>query len=163
MSNSETKVVIFLQNMWFKDPVRMKQQLDVSFKGNREKFIRTWLFWSCKTGEALQRSFGDAVIGHAGVVFEEQSPEMGDCASSAFPPDHDHIQAVLDKHKPVCVVALGNMAARALQTIRDTPLIDSSGHRKFHFITGPHPAARGRGVGDELIRIGDEIRRVLYT
>lgn len=143
------KVVAFLQNMWFKDPARMKVQLETSFKGDREKFIRTWLFFSCLTGKRLERVFGELIDE---IVWEEVSRELGGFSASAFPPEPEHIEAVLAKHAPTHVIAFGRIAQNALCAIHK---VDP---QRFQLIFAPHPAARGEHILSGLHSTAGQIR-----
>lgn len=137
--SSDIKCVAFLQNMWFRDPERMKAQLATSFKGDRESFIRTWLFWSCITGKRLKAVFGEMIDQ---IVWEEQSPEIGGKSSALFAPDFEHIARVLEKHQPTHVIAFGKKASDALRHV--------SSSASWDLIIAPHPAARHVTVMAEL-------------
>lgn len=119
----------------------MKVQLDTTFQGNREKFIRTWLFFSCLTGKRLERAFGELVDD---IIWEEVSREIGGFSASAFPPEPEHIEAVLAKHAPTHVIAFGRIAQGALLSIHGAL------PQSFTLIHAPHPAARGPTVIRDL-------------
>jgi hypothetical protein len=153
------KIVAFLQNMWFKEPERMKQQLATTFKGDREKFIRTWLFWSCLTGKRLRSCFGEELCDQ--IIWEEQSPQIGGFASSKFPADIDHIVSVLDNHKPEIVVGLGREANKGIELAK-AYLMGRDWHvPTWTYITGPHPAARGSLVIPNLRETATSIRAAI--
>lgn len=66
-------VLAFLQNQWFHRPERMEELLQGRhYKGDRELFIRTFLFFRCTTGKRLQRAFGEDWCGK--IVWDEVSP-----------------------------------------------------------------------------------------
>jgi hypothetical protein len=147
------KVVAFLQNMWFKDPARMERQLATTFKGDREKFIRTWLFWSCLTGKRLRQAFGEELCDE--IVWEEASPKMGGHSSSAFPADPIHIGGVIRRHNPDVVMAFGKIAVSGVVS-----LVQNLGALEpgWTLIAGPHPAARGNEVLGQLATMANQLR-----
>lgn len=139
---AEIKIVAFLQNMWFRDPERMQQQLDGPFKGDRERFIRTWLFWNCLTGKRLMNAFGEEWCDR--IIWEEQSPFLGGTSGSKFPADLAHIRKVLRKHKPPIILTFGRLATDALCSLNHNAGVS------FTQIEAPHPAARGGSVISKL-------------
>jgi hypothetical protein len=154
------KIVAFLQNMWFKRPEVMCRQLAETFKGDREAFIRTWLFWSCLTGKRLRAALGESLCDH--IVWEEQSPEIGGQSSASFPPDFDHIDRVLQKHQPEIVLAFGKSATHALSTAEAMARL-SGKPVSWRFIRGPHPAARHSTVVAELRDVARQVEAAMLT
>jgi hypothetical protein len=150
------KIVTFLQNQWFRDPERMKRQLEVEFKGDRERFIKLWLFWSCRTGQNLESAFTKELCDE--IVWEETSREIGGHASSKFTADLDHIDRVIVKHQPDVVVALGKIAKDALLNVTGDTLIYPCARMNWRLIVGPHPVARHATAMQELRDIGKELR-----
>jgi hypothetical protein len=145
--------MVILQNQWFKDPARMRGILEKHYSGRRNEFIRTFLFWSCRTGKNLKAAFGEELCDQ--IIWEEASPEIGGAASSAFPADPMHINNAICKHCPDIVVALGKIASegvkRAFASFELNPRL----------IIGPHPTARHATVMDELREVGRTLTGVL--
>lgn len=148
------KVVAFLQNQWFLDPVRVKQIVETLRSPDecpherREFHIAAFLFMGCLTGRRLRTTFGEDWTSH--ITWEEVSREYGGKASSVFPPDFTHIQDVLQRHQPTHVLALGKIAEKALKSIQGAP-------HTFCLVAGPHPASRSVSVTYRL----HEIRKQL--
>lgn len=156
-----SKIVAFLQNQWFKQPDRIKAQIAEAparhphkFRSHadaREWFLSAYLFMGCVTGKRLRAAFGEELCNQ--ITWEEQSPEIGGKASSAFPPDFEHIRGVLARHSPTHVIALGSLAAGALTKIHCDDKVS------WKLICGPHPAAR---FPDIVARLKD-VRFALTT
>ncbi len=142
----------FLQNQWFHDPIRMEKMLNTIFKGNRELFIRTWLFYSCMTGKRLRSTFGEEQC--MNIIWEEASPKMGGKSDSAYPADHDHIMSTIAKHNPKIVLGFGKIACNALVAIKTEGKLNG-----IKLLIGPHPVARGdtikvmRQMNEEYINL----------
>lgn len=119
------KIVAFLQNQWFKDPEWAKQMLQ---RYPRHRFLHCTLFMGCKTGQNLRIAFGDLC---EEIYWEEVSREIGGHSSSAFPPDLEHISAVLDQQRPDVVLAFGKIATKGVKACWQGRMIEY-----------PHPAAR---------------------
>jgi hypothetical protein len=152
------KVVAFLQNMWFKDPERMKAQLAGTFKGDRAEFIRTWLFWSCLTGKRLRNAFGEELCD--AITWEEASAEIGGRSSSAFPADPAHMRDVIERHRPNVVMAFGKIAQEGFFAVMsNAPLLGP--RYPIHLIVAPHPAARHGSVVRELASAAAELGTIL--
>lgn len=142
------KVLAFLQNQWFRNPAKIKQIIqDAEFPDAREFYIKTFLFWGCLTGRRIKAALGEAWIEQ--ITFEECSREMGNSASSRFPADLQHIQQVIDKHKPTVVIAFGQLAKDALMQLYE--------RNSFVLLLAPHPAARQSDVSQQL----RELKRLL--
>lgn len=134
------KVVAFLQCLWVNEPHRVGPMLDDLEKRypetGRERMLARLLFYGGKTGKVLSAGLGEKWTDR--IVWEESTREIGDYSGAAFPPDLPHIQAVLDKHQPTVVIALGAVAREALQRLHGQLPCPKA----WHFIAGPHPVAR---------------------
>ena len=153
VKNDQPVVVAFLQNLWFRNPERMKLIYDKYIareepgKG-RQRFIRDFLFFGCLTGKRLDAAF-EPVFGdqwRRRIVWEESHQQWGGESSACFEYDADHMRQVMLDHKPDVVmlfgkVALGGWKAGKLETATD---------RRLVIIEGPHPAARGADVPIQL-------------
>lgn len=138
-------VLAIMQNMWVRDPegtvqyierIRAKDGDAVALK-YRRRLISYALFAGCKSGRVLKKVFGDLCTN---IVWEEASPKIGGQASSAFPPDIDHIRATIEEVKPAIIIVFGEVARRGIA------LVDT----KSPVIFAPHPAARHASAIAEL-------------
>lgn len=147
------KVLMLLENQWFKNPPRMQKMLATTYAGKRSEFIRTFLFFGCKSGKNIEKTFGDRWCAPDAAVWEETSPEMGSHPGEKFPPDIPHIAAAIVAHRPDVVVCFGKTACQAIQRasllLVDTRPAGSEGIA-FGIIEAPHPAARQDDVTTRL-------------
>lgn len=123
------KVLAVLQNMWVKDPARIKALLERT-PAARRRMITYSLFAGCRTGRILKAVFGEDRCRE--FVWEESTTEIAGNARDIFPADLVHLRAVLDEVEPDVVLAFGRIASAAL-----TQLVP---RRKL--LIGPHPTAR---------------------
>lgn len=145
------KTVAFLQNMWVRNPERVKRQIERDTTGKlRERLIKHALFAGCLTGRRLRQAFGDLCDT---IIWEEASPVIADNPRDYYPPDPDHIRAVLDKHHPDAVLCLTRRGFEYIYAIcrewRGLNLI---------FVSAPHPAARGSFVVGDLQEAARRLR-----
>jgi hypothetical protein len=133
-------IVAFLQNQWFKDPARMRQILATQFKGDRESFERTFLFFGCLTGRRLMIAFGEELCDR--IVWSNASPLIAGQSDDVFPPDPSHMASVIRKHTPQIVLLFGAVAQAGMADV--IPILRRDVHHVgFQIIAAPHPAARG--------------------
>lgn len=127
------KVLGILQNVWVRDPGRVRDMLARSDQPERlrRRFIAYALFAGCRTGSNLRATLGASWCER--IVWDEASRELGAVASSVFPADPDHLRELLDTEAPRVVLGFGRVACDAL-----APLIPAG----VHFLQAPHPAAR---------------------
>jgi hypothetical protein len=143
------KILGVLQNQWFEEPERVRSLIERRPE-IRSRFIARALFAGCKTGRILLNTFGDLC---ALITWEEASPRIGGQASAAFPPDLDHLRAVLEREQPDIVIAFGRIAERGLR-----PLVPAA-----NLICAPHPAARVPWNIPLLLRgVAAEVRSRIY-
>lgn len=150
-------ILAILQNQWFRDPERAKRALDsfVATGGDRRAWIKTLLFWGCLTGRRLKAAFGDRIDD---ITFDEASPLMSGKASACPPADPDHIARTLMDVKPDIVLVFGAVANRGYHVARE--LVDEL---DAAVIIGPHPAARHRGVCDDLNAMAAQLEAQIAT
>jgi hypothetical protein len=146
------KIVSFLQNQWFREPERVKQLYE-KYPEQRERMIASFLFMGCLTGQRLQRVFGEDLCRK--ITWEEASRNIGGRSSSQFPADINHIKTVLEKHKPIVVLAFGKIVSVPLAQLKEQGA-------PWHLITAPHPAARNCSDQD-LEKVLTELERVIIT
>lgn len=150
------KVLMLLENQWFKDPPRMRRMLETTYAGKRSEFIRTFLFFGCVSGKRIQAAFGDRWCDPDAAVWEETSSEMGSYPGEKFPPDLEHVGAALREHTPDVVVAFGKTAQVALNNWRG----DASHIAPFRIINAPHPAGRSADVPTRLRAAADLLNEI---
>lgn len=143
------KVLAVLQNQWFNDPDRVRATL-ARYPEARRRMIHFALFAGCKTGRILKAVFGARCNE---IVWEEASPKIGGQASSVFPADRAHLQAVLADVKPDVVLGFGRIACDGLAgLVPDARLI-----------IGPHPTARNSEVFAQLKNVAARLEVILQT
>lgn len=129
------KIVAFLQNMWVRNPDRVKATME-RHPEYRLKFLAYALFAGCMTGRRLKTAFGE-LCGE--IIWEEASPVISGDSKAYFPPDPEHIRKVLAEHRPEIVLTF---TRRGEEEIRKLVTCE--------VICCPHPAARQATVMDEL-------------
>lgn len=139
------KIVAFLQNIWVKDPERVRKMF-ASFPNQRESIITKLLFLGGKTGKNLQAGLGEALCNE--IIWEETTKEIGSYSASIFPPDSEHVKAVLEKHKPEIVLCFGAVAAVELRKHQGN----------FSLLICCHPTARGFDTVAEIAKIKAALR-----
>ncbi len=127
---TETVILVFLQNMWVRDPERVKRDIAKHGEELRLRYIEYCLFAGCKTGRNLEKAFGDDLIEL--MTFEETTREIAGNPKTIFPADLAHIKQCLEHHRPSVVLTFGQIAHDAVQ-----PLLGS-----IHHIHAHHPASR---------------------
>lgn len=156
------KTVAFLQNMWVRDPERVKQMLadGVARFGEkyRHRLTATFLFAGCQTGRRLRRELGDRC---ESILWEEASREVLGNPRDVPVADLAHITTVIRTEEPQLVLAFGAVARAAI-----LPLAHQRGVTlpHFHLIGSPHPAARSNAAQRDFRDAMAEARRVMdYT
>jgi hypothetical protein len=132
------KIVAFLQNLWVKNPERVKQMFAAHPDG-REYMLRCLLFHGGRTGKILTASLGKELISQ--IVWEESTTEISGDAKAIFPADLAHIRGVLNKHRPEAVVTFGKIAAQAVALV-DAGMRMEPADFTFELFHLPHPCAR---------------------
>lgn len=119
----------FLQNMWVRDPDRVRALIEKHGEEYRTRFMHQALFSGCLTGRRIKAAFGDELL--RTIHFEEASREIAGDSKTICQPDPDHIRKTLDQHQPRIVLTFGKVASEAV-----APLWSGRS------IQIPHPAAR---------------------
>lgn len=119
----------FLQNMWVRDPDRVRALIEKHGEEYRTRFMRQALFAGCLTGRRIKAAFGDELL--RTIHFEEASREIAGDSKTICPPDPDHIRKALALHQPRIVLTFGKVASDAVAPLWTGRLIQI-----------PHPAAR---------------------
>lgn len=117
-----------MQNMWVRDPQRVREQIARYGEGYRVRLIERLLFAGCLSGQRLKAAFGELL---RSIQWEEASREIAGDAKTICEPDMTHICETLDAYKPVVVLTFGRVASEAVSACWDGPLIQCC-----------HPAAR---------------------
>lgn len=123
------KALAFLQNMWVRDPDRVRALIEKYGERYRDRLIHFALFNGCLTGRRLKAAFGARLCSE--IIWEEASPEIACEASGCPPADPAHIRAALERHSPDVVLCFGKIATDAVRPLW-----------KGALIIAPHPAAR---------------------
>lgn len=151
------KVLCILQNQWFKNPEKAQRIIDNLItkcgEEGRRDFLTGTLFMGCLTGRRIRAVFGEFL---EDFTFEEASRQIGGYSASQFPADPKHITAAINEVKPDCVIALGTIAANGVLAAMRHPEIRQS----FHFLPGPHPAARGADTIPRLEVVASQLRNL---
>jgi hypothetical protein len=144
------KTVAFLQNMWVL-PRSVKSVVRFGPTTNeRERMIAYALFAGCHTGRVLKRAFGEEACN--AIIWQEANPTVADNPKTYYPPDQQHIRAVLDKHQPEAVLCL---TGRGFQEVYAACQTWRGGVR---FVSAPHPAARGANVFADLVEAARRLK-----
>ena len=146
------KIVAFLQNQWFKNPI-MARRIYAQAKRPRHELNAEFLFMGCKTGRMLSKAFGDLCDD---IIWENASPEIGGRSSSSFKPDPKHMAAVAHEHRPDIVLLFGKAAQRGWEQgthLRSTPI-------PRNVFSMPHPTARSSDVPRNLRVVAVELRAI---
>jgi len=136
----------FFQNLWVRDPDRVRSMIERRGEKFRISLIRT-LILNSHTGKRLQAAFGD-LLGR--LEFEEASPAIAGDAKTICQPDPTHILAAIERVDPACVVTFGAVARESVSALWNGPLI-----------CAPHPAARQRNTMNLLRLSAREFREHL--
>jgi hypothetical protein len=144
------KIVAFLQNMWVRNPERVRKMIAEDDTGElRERLIVFALFRGCLTGRRLKNVFGEDLCNE--IVWEEASPVIDDNPKRYHVPVPDHIRAVLAKHQPDTVLCFTLAGSKIVGEI--------CASLKIRFISAPHPAARQPDTIARLKSALEEVRR----
>jgi len=144
MPSKPLRVMAFLQNMWVRDPAKVKASIALYGEEHRRRLIAYALFAGCLTGRRLQAAFGAETCRR--IIWEEASREVAGNARDFCEPDPDHIRRVLSEHKPAIVLTFGSAAGDAVAPLWRGPLIRCI-----------HPAARQANTVDRLIEAGAKL------
>ncbi len=128
-----------------RDPEKVRRSLereeDLEIRAeHRLRYIEYALFAGCLTGRRLEAVFSKELCEE--IVWEEANPTIAGNPRDYYPPDPEHINAVLDKHKPEAVLTFTRKGQDVIRALCEG--------RHCVVISGPHPAARHSGVMDEL-------------
>lgn len=119
----------YMQNMWVRDPQRMRDMIARYGEGYRVRMIERLLFAGCLSGQRLRSAFGDELL--RTIQWEEASREIAGDPKTICDPDPEHIRETLDAYKPSVVLTFGRVASDAVSALWDGPIIKCC-----------HPAAR---------------------
>lgn len=127
-------ILAFLQNMWVRDPERIKRDIAKHGEELRLRFIEYALFAGCKTGRNLRKAFTEEVCDQ--IVWEETTREIAGDPKTIFPADLEHIAKCFQVHQPKVVLTFGAIAGEAVRPVLCK--LDP----KPHHIHAHHPASR---------------------
>ncbi len=147
-------VVAFMQNMWVRNPEKVKAMIARHGEDFRRRFIAYSLFRGCLTGRRLKAAFG---VLCDDIVWEESTREIGGTANSYFPANLDHMIDVARTYKPRIVVTFGAAAWNAVCDVQEK----SSCLDDCQFVRAMHPAARHPDIMGNLNEAADQLRRLV--
>jgi hypothetical protein len=119
----------FLQNMWVRDPQRVRDAIERYGEQYRMRVIHHSLFAGCLTGRRIHAAFGDELI--KTITWEEASREIAGDSKTICTPDPEHIADKLEAYSPEVVITFGAVSFEAVKPLWSGPIIRA-----------PHPAAR---------------------
>lgn len=143
------KVLGVLQNIWVKDPKRVKAMIK-RHPERRQEYMARLLFMGGKTGNVLMSIFGNDICNK--IIWEESSKEIGGFAASKFPADISHLFEIMEIHKPDIIIGFGNIACRGLQKVVPSGI---------SLIQTIHPAARQATVYKDLNHAKETLEHLL--
>jgi hypothetical protein len=134
------KIVAFLQNLWVKDPEKMRQIFDrhPGFE-SRAYMLRTLLMRGGRTGKILKATLGMETINQ--IIWEETTTQIAGDPKTIFPADLSHIRKVLNFYKPEAVVTFGRIASKSVFLVANGMLAEPA-EFTFELLCVPHPCAR---------------------
>lgn len=139
------KILAFMQNMWVRDPERVRADIEKHGEEFRLRFIEFALFRGCLTGRRLRAAFGDLCDE---IVWEESTREIAGDPKAIFDPDPVHIKAVIVKHNPDVVITFGRIAGNAVASLWDGRIVRA-----------PHPAARQADIVEKLNQAARDLKQ----
>jgi hypothetical protein len=141
-------VVAFMQNMWVRDPEKVKASIERMHWMKRDEYrlrlIHYSLFAGCVSGRRLKAAFGEMCDA---IIWEEASPEIAGDPKTICLPVPRHIQCALEHHNPDIVITFGKLAGDAVAKLWPAKLIRVC-----------HPAARQPDTIQKLKAAADELR-----
>ncbi|HTH49541.1 MAG TPA: hypothetical protein VMB21_18650 [Candidatus Limnocylindria bacterium] len=143
-------VLAVMQNMWVKDPVRVRSQIEKHGPEYRRRLIAMALFMGCVSGRRLQKAFGEELCSR--IVWDESTRQIEGDAKTIPPSDPEHVQALLAELKPAVVLTFGKVAYERVAAFW-----------KGKVIALPHPAARHADVPARLLEGAARLRVLLAT
>lgn len=150
------KVIAFLQNMWVRDPERVKRDIARHGEECRLRYIEYCLFAGCLTGRRLEKAFGQEICSE--ILWEESTREIAGDPKTIFPPQPEHIRAVIVEHKPTVILAFGKIASDAVFKELSGGFQESL---DVMFIAAPHPAARQPDTIAKLNAAAEKLRKTI--
>lgn len=142
-------VLAFMQNMWVRDPERVKAMIAKYGDLYRRKAIPMFLFAGCVSGRRLKQVLGEELC--RAITWDEVSREISNHPSFVPTPDYDHMRTTIEHVKPDVVVCFGRIASDAIRSVWTGKTIRA-----------PHPAARGPDTIAGLNTAAHAIRHILY-
>lgn len=149
------KILAFLQNMWVRDPERVRELIARDGEVYRRRLLSYALFAGCLTGRRLQETFGNLCDE---IVWENVTKEVTGSPSAKITADRKHVSDRIREEDPEVIIVFGEIARDAIAQVRFARMADVE---SVHVIHAPHPAARHALVTSELRRAADELRELM--
>lgn len=150
-------ILAFLQNLWVKDPGRLRKIFELHGEEFRRQCIKWLIFHGGLTGRRIKSAFGDELVNR--IVWEEASRVIAGDSRTICPPDPVHIKVCLETHKPKVVLTFGRIAAEAVRPIWDGYSAAASGDL---LLCCPHPAARQADTIAKLQAAAGQLRTWIH-
>lgn len=147
------KTLAFLQNMWVKDPERVKAMVQRNGEEFRRQFMEFALFRGCLTGRRIKAAFGGLCDD---IIWEETTREIAGDPKTIFPADIDHMIDSIRTHQPEIVVTFGLIAWNAVCAVQEK----SQCLARAHFVRAMHPTARHPNIIQNLNEAAAQLRRL---
>lgn len=135
------QILCFMQNQWEADSNRWNAYWEEKRATPDYHKLRLYIIGGytrsgySATAKRLQKAFGDLA---EEMEWENSTPKVGGFSASKFPPDLDHMRAVIEHVSPVLVVTFGSVARDGLKKVWPE-------ERSLYF---KHPVARGMVPGE---------------
>lgn len=150
------KILVFMQNMWVKEPEKVKQAIERSKDPEAwNNWVKTLLFAGCITGKRIKQVFGDLV---EDMIFDESTKEILNNPRDVPKADLEHMRNTILRIHPDTIITFGNHASKALEKIITSPYPFYHIRIPKHIFNAPHPAARQPETMARLKRIAISIR-----
>lgn len=165
------KVVAFLQNMWVRNPEKVKASLARCLERNgvaeaakyRRRMVAYALFAGCLTGRRLRAALGQEWCDR--IIWEEASPEILGDSRTAPPPDRAHVRSVFMEHRPTVVICFSKPAWPVIQA-EGQGFMHGKGQgpiERVQLMLSPHPACRAKDVMFKLGEVRTKLEGMLYA
>ena len=133
------KIVALLQNMWVLPRSLQTVAQHPPVSDQRERLIHYALFAGCLTGRRLKAALGEELC--EAIVWQEANPTVATDAKKYFPPDREHLRAVLAKHQPDVVVCFTKAGEATIREVMPP---------EIKFVPCVHPACRHESTMTKL-------------
>lgn len=156
------KILVFMQNMWVKEPAKVQVVLD-RHKDKPDfwnRMVKSLLFSGCITGKRIKQAFGDLTTD---MIFDESTKEILNNPRDVPKADLVHMRNTILRIRPDAILTFGNHAAKGLDKIITSPYVFYHIRIPKHIFNAPHPAARQPETITRLKNIAQSIIHIKAT